>query len=40
MKDYLKPEIEYIKFKAEEIASLIGGEDGYASNDFSEDDFE
>jgi len=40
MKEYIKPEVEYIKFKAEEIASLPGGIGGTSDNDFTDDDFE
>ena len=38
MKDYLKPDLEYILFKTEEIA-LGDGDDDAVSNEFNEDDF-
>lgn len=40
MKDYVKPDLEYIKFKAEAITNLPGAEGGFSNNDFVENDFE
>lgn len=40
MKEYLKPEIEYVDFKTEEITGPITGVGGTGSNTFTEDDFE
>lgn len=39
MKDYLKPELEYILFAHENIADLGDGEDEAVSNEFNEGDF-
>lgn len=40
MKEYMKPELEYVKFETEDIASDLGNDNGEsASNNFVEDDF-
>ena len=38
MKEYVTPEIEIIKFGTEQIAAMGDGDDGYESNQFSDDE--
>lgn len=39
MKEYMKPDLEYIIFKMEDILSYGDSTDEGVSNDFTDDDF-
>lgn len=39
MKEYLKPDLEYVKFVTENIADIGSGSGSHVSNEFEEDDF-
>ncbi len=40
MKDYIKPDVEFVGFEVEEITSILDGNQGTTSNPFGSGDFE